>query len=133
MNNMDVERRTTKSEQKESVIQRESIYSWNGFIRRFKRSRVSLFFHFTDNDTMYVEDVDSFVNMLTLVNTLILSLPFGILTSLQIPNWNAMYDEYKNNCNFSESEAEINFNVQYKLMSNFMLSSVYVPLKYALV
>jgi len=114
-------------------------YSFRGFFVRAKRSRLfSMFFY--ENDNVSVDEVDLIVNTITLVNALILTVPFGIMTSLS----SSSMDEFKSNvlqCLVEEetstqtgmrfktqSDVERSIEEQYFWMTKSTLVSVYVPL-----
>lgn len=125
----------------ESISVNDNIrwYSFRGFLVRTKRSRLfSMFFY--KNDDVSVEEVDLIVNTITLVNALILTVPFGIMTSLTTSSM----DEFKSNvlqCLVEEetstkkglrlktqSDVEGVIKEQYSWMTKSTLVSVYLPL-----
>jgi hypothetical protein len=95
---------------------------------------------FYKNDDVSVDEVDLIVNTVTLVNALILTVPFGIMTSLT----SSSMDEFKSNVlqclvegetstqkglQFkTQSDVEVAIEEQYSWMTKSTLVSIYLPL-----
>jgi hypothetical protein len=121
------------------------------FYSRFKRSKLFTIFFYTDkgymNSDIGSDDIDNMVNLFTLVNTLILTIPFGLMGTLQSGAWDA-YEQQVFNCTDpmyqknpdamyfqSRSDArgkwtnfDLSINSQYSLTATAIVYSVFVPL-----
>lgn len=111
-------------------------YSCKGFLMRVRGSRLfSMVFY--ENENISVDEVDLIVNTITLVNALILTIPFEIMTSLTVSNM----DEFEvalSQCLIegepgdlyfkTQSELDYFLKLQYGWMTKSTLISIYVPL-----
>lgn len=120
-------------------------YSWfscRGFLERAKSSRIgALIFYDPNTKSVSVDEVDLLVNTIVLVNALILTIPFGILTSLTAESMDEFYGllsqcmeaQYKSKAGTviyisSLNDLDSFLQLQYNWMTKSLLVSIYVPL-----